>query len=269
MSSVAGQPVSQEDVDAFREDGAVALHGVFADWVETLRAGVERNLADPGPDVRVYESEGEGGRFVGDYCNWDRIPEYREFVFSSPAAAIAKRLMGSCTVRLFHEHVLVKEPGATVATPWHQDAPYYCVDGPQTVSFWIPLDPVGRETTVEFVAGSHRWGKEFRPERFNRTPLVEGDTREAVPDVEERRGDYRVLGWALEPGDAAAFHYTTLHGAPANTSTRTRRAFALRLLGDAAVFRKRSGPTSPPFRGLTLRDGDPLDTPEFPLLIGG
>ncbi len=201
MSSVAGQPVSQEDVDAFREDGAVALHGVFADWVETLRAGVERNLADPGPDVRVYESEGEGGRFVGDY--------------------------------------------------------------------WIPLDPVGRETTVEFVAGSHRWGKEFRPERFNRTPLVEGDTREAVPDVEERRGDYRVLGWALEPGDAAAFHYTTLHGAPANTSTRTRRAFALRLLGDAAVFRKRSGPTSPPFRGLTLRDGDPLDTPEFPLLIGG
>ena len=52
---------------------------------------------------------------------------------------------GSKTVRLFHEHVLVKEPGADVPTPWHHDQPYYCVDGRQNVSLWAPLDPVGRE----------------------------------------------------------------------------------------------------------------------------
>jgi ectoine hydroxylase-related dioxygenase (phytanoyl-CoA dioxygenase family) len=261
--------VGQEQVDGFHADGAVALRGVFGDWIETLRAGVERNLAEPGPDARVYESEGAGGRFVGDYCNWDRIPEYREFVFRSPAAAIGQRLMGSHTVRLFHEHVLVKEPGAEVATPWHQDGPYYCVSADQTVSLWIPLDPVARETTPEFVGGSHLWGEEFRPERFNRTPLVEGDTRKAVPDVEGHRDEYRILGWRLEPGDAVAFHYTTLHGAPANTSTRRRRAFSVRLLGDGARFRRMEGPTSPPFRSVTLADGAPLDGPEFPLLLEG
>ena len=31
-------------------------------------------------------------------------------------------------------------------TPWHQDA-YYCVDSAKTVSLWIPLDDVPRETT--------------------------------------------------------------------------------------------------------------------------
>ena len=57
-------------------------------------------------------------------------------------AAIAGALMQSRTVRFFHEHVLVKEPGASEATPLHHDDPYYCVDGDRNVSFWIPLDPV-------------------------------------------------------------------------------------------------------------------------------
>jgi len=121
VSAAVEQLVDQEQVDSFREDGAVALRGVFADWVETLRAGIERNIGEPGPGVRIYESDGGGGRFFGDYCNWDRIPEYRDFVVSSPAAAIAKCLMGSRTVRPFHEHVLVKEPGAGASrrvTPW-------------------------------------------------------------------------------------------------------------------------------------------------------
>ena len=69
-------------------------------------------------------------------------------------------------MRLFHEHVLVKEPGTLEPTPWHHDQPYYFVDGTQIVSLWIPLDPVPRRTCVEYVAGSHRWGKWYTPKRF-------------------------------------------------------------------------------------------------------
>ena len=32
-------------------------------------------------------------------------------------------------VRLFHDHLLVKEAGSAEPSPWHQDQPYYCVDG--------------------------------------------------------------------------------------------------------------------------------------------
>jgi len=256
--------------EAFRRDGACVLRGVFTAWTETLRAGVARNLAEPSADVKIYQGKDGAGRFVGDYCNWDRIPEYRDFIFNSPAAAIGRALMGTKTVRLFHEHVLVKEPGADVPTPWHQDQPYYCVDGSDTVSLWIPLDPVPRERTLEFVAGSHRWGKSFRPERFNKTALNENDGLEPVPDIDANRGSYDILGWALEPGDAVAFNYRTLHGAPANRSkVEQRRAFSLRLLGDDVRFARREGiVTSPPFRGVKLPHGAVMDAPEFPLLAG-
>jgi ectoine hydroxylase-related dioxygenase (phytanoyl-CoA dioxygenase family) len=252
----------------FNRDGACVIRGAFKEWVEPLRKGIARNMAEPSADVKIYTGEKGGGRFFGDYCNWNRISEYRNFIFNSDAASIGKQLMGSHQVRLFHEHVLVKEASADVATPWHQDQPYYCVDGNQTVSLWLPLDSVPRERTLEFVGGSHLWGKYFRPERFNKTPLNENDGLEPVPDINANRGDYNILGWALEPGDAVAFNFKTLHGAPANNSATTqRRAFSLRLLGDDIRYAKRDGViTSPPFRDVTLKHGDTMNAPEFPLL---
>jgi len=59
----------------------------------------------------------------------------------------------------------VKEPGTRQATPWHQDQPYYNVNGRQNVSFWIPVDPVPLASTLRFVAGSHActW---YKPRTF-------------------------------------------------------------------------------------------------------
>jgi ectoine hydroxylase-related dioxygenase (phytanoyl-CoA dioxygenase family) len=269
FDSIGTMTVSNHEIAAFRRDGAVPLRGVFADWVEQLRQGIEKNIAAPSADARIYESKGEGGRFFGDYCNWNRIPEFEDFIFNSGAAAIAAKLMGAGTVRLFHEHVLVKEPGSDVATPWHQDAPYYCIRAEKTCSLWIPLDPVPRERTLEFIAGSHVSGKTYRPERFNRTTLNEGDMREAVPDIDGNRERFDILGWALQPGDAVAFQYTTLHGAPANHSrAERRRAFSLRVVGDDARFHRENGKVfSPPFANVALASGSALAGKEFPVLF--
>ena len=75
--------------------------------------------------------------------------------------------MRSATAQIFHDHVLVKEPGTPKPTPWHQDAPYYFVEGGQTVSLWCPLDPV-REASLRLIAGSHRWDKMVRPGQLGR-----------------------------------------------------------------------------------------------------
>jgi ectoine hydroxylase-related dioxygenase (phytanoyl-CoA dioxygenase family) len=263
--------VAQQVLDAFRDDGAVLLSGVFGDWVETLRRGIERNLAEPGPFQRLYTPQGGSGRFVGDYCNWARIPEYRAFVFESPAAEIARQLMGSRTARFFHEHVLVKEPGTRDPTPWHHDQPYYCVDGTQNVSLWIPLDRVPKEICVEFVAGSHRWGRWFRPRKFTGIAYDhKTDALEDMPDISGHREDYRLLSWDVEPGDAIAFTFLTVHGAPGNLSPNRRRAFAARWLGDDAVYAVRPGEISPPFPGLEqrLKPGQAMAADEFPLVLG-
>ena len=261
--------IDDKAVSDFRENGVTFLPGAFADWVDVLRAGIDRNLREPAPDARVYKGEEGGGRFLVDYCNWQRIPEYSDFIFNSPAATIGAELMDSKSAQLFHEHVLVKEAQTGVATPWHQDMPYYCVNGPKTVSLWIPLDEVSRDRTLEFVAGSHKWGQFYRPQRFNGQALNENDGLEEIPNIDDNRDDYDIVGWEMSPGDAVAFDYRTVHGAPANTSASTqRRAFSLRLVGDGTTFARREGiVTSPPFPNVTLKNGDPLQGDEFPVLV--
>jgi ectoine hydroxylase-related dioxygenase (phytanoyl-CoA dioxygenase family) len=262
------QQLDKHTVKQFQNNGVTVLRGLFSNWVETLRAGVAENILKPNPDARIYQGKKEGGRFFVDYCSWQRIPQYRDFIFNSSVAEIAADLMNSEKVQLFHEHVLVKEAQAGVATPWHQDTPYYCVDGPKTVSVWIPLDEIPRERTLEFVAGSHLWGKQYRPQRFNGQPLNENDGLDEIPDINANRENFDIVGWELEPGDAVAFDYRTIHGAPANHSSNSqRRAFSLRLVGDDVRFVRRQGlVTSPPFNQITLNHGDPLVADEFPML---
>lgn len=243
--------------DDFRRDGAVALRGVLTeDEVEALRRGVERNLAEPSA-LAIRE-----GGFFEDFCSWQRIPEFGEVIRGSRLAEAGRALMGSRTVRLFHDHVLVKEAGSTEPTPWHQDQPYYCIDGTQNVSFWIPVDPVTAENTLQFARGSHASGTWYMPRSFVKgTPMVfeEGALAE-VPEVPEDD----VISWPLEPGDAVAFHMLTLHRA-AGSATR-RRAFSLRLMGDDTTYAPRPHRTSPPFPGLELEAGGPMDHPLFPRL---
>ena len=267
MSERAGQAVvAEDDVADFGRHGVVVLRGVFAEWVEPLRSGVERLLGDPSPLERSVRPDDGSAPFFQDLCNWQRIPEFADFVLHSDAAPLAARLMGSRTARFFHDHVLVKHPGTSTVTPWHHDQPYYCVEGEQSVSFWIPLDAVSRDVAMECVRGSQAWAKGFRPMRFNGTRLYERDDFEPMPDIDALRPTLDIAAWDLEPGDAIAFHFRTVHGAPGNASARSRRVFSARWVGDDAVYAERAGTGSPPFTGLTMRHGDPFDAPIFPVV---
>ena len=253
----------------FQRDGACAVRGLLGDeQVARLREGVEQNLAEP--SERAIEGGGEAGsgRFFEDFRNWTRIAAYEEVIRGSRIGAVAAQLMGSRAVRLHHDHVLVKEPGTTIRTPWHQDQPFYNIDGQDTVSFWIPLDPVPRESTLEFVAGSHASRTWYMPRSFfdGRPLIFDEGTFEEVPDVEGDRDAFPIIGWELEPGDAVAFNMLTLHAAAG--SRNRRRAFSVRLIGDDVRLALRPHPTSPSFPELegVLGHGDPLDHPLFPLL---
>ncbi|MGE3916941.1 MAG: phytanoyl-CoA dioxygenase family protein [Hyphomicrobiaceae bacterium] len=257
--------VTEEMVAAFARDGVVLLPGLLAGHVEALAVDVDANIANPSPLNRAYKPADGTAPFFQDYCNWQRFPAYRAAILDPVMAEAAALLMRSAKARVFHEHVLVKEPGSSMPTPWHQDQPYYLVEGRQSVSFWVPLDPVPRAIALEYVKGSQTWGKDFRPQRFDGTPLYQGDTSEAVPDVEARREDWPVVGFDMQPGDAVAFDFRTLHGAPANTTTNRRRAVSFRYVGDDARFASRLGRTSPPFPGHVFEDGAPFAGPDFPV----
>lgn len=259
--------ITQKDIEDFHSNGAVLLKGIFKDYVEEARQAIEENKAKPSWRERTYNPDDGSAPFFQDYVVWDQFDGYRSLVKNSPMAEAAATLMQSKTARIFHDHILVKEPGNSIETPWHQDQPYYLVEGEQTVSFWVPLDPIPRDRTIEYIAGSNRWNKNFRPDRFDGTPLFEDDIAEAVPDVEANRDSLDVIGWEVEPGDAVAFSFKTLHGAPANSSDTRRRVVSIRWVGDDAKFADRLGATSPAFPDLEYTAGDKFEGDEFPVIF--
>jgi len=262
---LAPSKVNETHIAQYECDGVTMIKGLFSDYVDTLRRGVARNLAEPGPYAAENVAQGEAGRFFDDYCNWTRIAEFANVVQQPEIGAAAAALMKSSSVQMFHDHVLVKEAGTAKPTPWHQDSPYYFVEGEQTVSFWVPLDDV-TDATLRCVVGSHRWAKPVLPTRWlsEKDFYADSSDYQAVPDPDAC--DMSIAEWPMEAGDAVAFNFRTLHGARGNASAATRRAFSLRVVGDDARYVERPGKTSPPFPGHNMVAGERLRKDWFPVI---
>ncbi|KAL1413027.1 hypothetical protein Q8F55_000776 [Vanrija albida] len=260
--------ITPATVSAYARDGAVVIRGLFTpSEIAALAAGIEANLAHPSPRAKVASSPSDPGWFFEDFCNWPHVPAYRDFIARSPAASAAGALMGCDTARMYHDHVLVKEPGTVQRTPWHQDQPYYNIEGGDNVSMWIPVDAVDAAATLEFVAGSHK-GPWLMPRTFmdNEARWFPEGSLADLPDIEGDRSRWRILKWALQPGDLVAFHMLTLHASAG--ATARRRAFSLRFIGDDVRHAPRPWTTSPEFPGLAdeLPAGAPMDHELFPVV---
>jgi len=170
------------------------------------------------------------------------VPEYRDFAEHSPMAEIAGRLLGASAVNFFFDAVFVRTAGVRFRTPFHQDEPYWSVEGFDTCSAWMPLVPVARESALEFVRGSHRWDQRYRQENFG---VLTGDDRDQVrygvaddgrvpfPDIEGDRDAYEILGWDMEPGDVTVFNARIIHGGSGNLAPdRELKVFNTQWLGD-------------------------------------
>lgn len=264
-----GKLETRFDIDGdFAADGAVCVRGAFKEHLGVVESAIEAILASPSARF-VRASADSDSAFVEDFCNWWRISDLHRFLLDSPAAALAAMLTGSSQIRLYHDHVLVKEPYTRQATRWHQDLPFYNLNGSMNASMWLPVDPVGGPTTLQFIAGSHL-GAWYLPRTFLHAAarwFPPGRLAE-VPDFDSAPKDWRRLSWSLEPGDAVFFHMLTVHSSGGNPKPHQRRALSLRFLGDDMVHAPRPWPTSPPFPGLSaaLEPGAPMEHPLFPRL---
>ena len=250
----------------FKRDGAVHLQGIFKDWLPVLERGVEFNIKHPNEGALTHKADSHEGVFLEDFCSWQRISEYEDFIRHSPMAGIAAQLMQSSSVQFFHDHLLYKEASSGVPTPWHQDIPFYCVGGTQTVSFWIPLEARAQKVSLRCAAGSHLLDKEIRPTSWANNESFYADDSQFmdIPDIDN--SDYEVREWAMQPGDAVAFDFRTIHGANANTVASRSRTLSLRLVGDDVRYRQRDGRTSPNYPEINQQTGDRLRADWFPVI---
>ena len=271
-SDTSEYQVNPEDIATFHNDGVILLRGASRDWVDTLRKGLQRNLDNPQQFAFPCESNPDGapGRFFDRYYNWPLIPEYLDFVSHSCAASMAGQFMCGQTAQFFHEHAFMKTPGTQMATPWHQDLPYYCVDGSQTASIYVSLDTAPADVAVRFVKGSHHCNKLFYPRIFmDGSDFADSGVdpnMETVPDIDAHPQDFDIAAWSLEPGDTILFDFRTLHGTGNAEIKAVRRAFSSRWMGDDVIYCERPIETSPPYSDHDMQPGDRMREDWFPIL---
>ncbi len=270
MNQATNVKISQGDIEAYRRDGVVCVRGlVNEEWQARLGRAFEQNLEDPGPLVKEYADREKSTRFHGDQFLWLRHEAVKDYVLHGPAVSAARQILGANKVNLFFDHLLIKEPGSIEPTPWHQDLPYWQLKGEQICSVWITLDPVTLASgAVQYIRGSHKWGKFYRPITFSQDPSVyQTDELELMPeDIVASCAPEDLLSWDMEPGDCIIHHALTLHGAPGNTSRTTRRrGYAVRYTGDDVVWDPRPY-CAPVANDPGLEPGAPLDCDLFPVV---
>lgn len=86
--------VRAEDIATFMSDGAVCLRGVFDEKsVDLIRQGIGYNREHPSDNTK--RKDNHTPLFFSDYDNWEVVPQFKEFVFHSPAGKIVGELLNS------------------------------------------------------------------------------------------------------------------------------------------------------------------------------
>lgn len=215
-------PLDEAALRTFRADGFVHLTNVFNERVLATYAPVLDKLVDEENklgDIPVEKRSLYDQAFIQVMNLWTRNERIREFVFGKRLARIAAELLGVRAVRLWHDQALYKEPGGGF-TPWHVDQQYWPMSGPNSITAWIPLQPVPLEMgPLCFGRGSHQ-------RRIGRDLEISAESEALIgSEVRKQRIDEVQLPYAS--GDVSFHLGWTLHRAGPNRTELPRRVFTI------------------------------------------
>lgn len=277
------RPITEAELDTYRAQGVVKLPGLIdgAQAAEMLRS-LEHQLENPSKWVM-------DGTHRSDRCFGLAEPALREYLLDPTLGENAARAMGSETAKFFFDHMFAFEPNMPLPQHyWHQDLPYWPVEGEHVVSFWVSLVSCKPETgALKFVPGTHNAERFYRPNGFDGKPLTGdlGDRAELAIDVTDRFQDdappafhedpdtHGVLEFSYELGDAVMFHSRVVHSSGGNSSPDQRRvAYSARFIGDDARMTLRQGvfqdPALLPDEDEPFVVGAPMVSRRWPLVYG-
>jgi len=170
---------------------------------------------------------GDGPRILTQYVNmWKRDKTYEKTVRHPLITGIAKTLLKTPEVRLWHDHIISKPPEDNGHFRFHQDFYGWPLAEPRILSCWIALDDATVENgCMHVIPGSHR------DPRFSlEAKRKELEALEKDPTVKTERakmeGRHASFGAPVElkTGECMFHHCLNFHATPQNTTNRQRRA---------------------------------------------
>ncbi|MBC8136032.1 MAG: phytanoyl-CoA dioxygenase family protein [Fibrella sp.] len=221
--------LTETQIQTFRDQGFLNYGPVLTpDETQALREALTRTLS--GKSERKPETNrdigGSNGVVVQIVNQWEVEPVFHTHLFHPQIVTMVAQLMGTDTVRVWHDQVQIKPSHIGGPTIWHQDFPYWPVIAPaELVSAWVALEDATVENgCMSMVPRSHKWG------------AYNGGTVGSIPDDWGPAHDVGFVpeGESVEPvacevpaGGVVFHHCMTWHGAPPNHTGRGRPAIAV------------------------------------------
>lgn len=186
---------------------------------------------------------------------WQEDAAMRELTLHPAIGAVAQQLAG-IPLRIWHDHMLIKQPHNNTPTHFHQDQPYWPhATTRHTLSAWIALVDVPVERgCMTFIPGSHGRA-DLRPQDLH----DEDDLLSLWPELVWRE---RVTV-PLRAGDCTFHHGLCPHMATPNFTDLARFAHVVIFMDAETTYTGQPHVITDP---LGLQAGDALDGPLFPLV---
>jgi len=170
---------------------------------------------------------------------WLQDEMMKELTLHPNIAAVAKRLAG-ISLRLWHDHILIKPPHNEAPTHFHQDGPYWPHDKRpgHSLSAWVALVDVPVERgCMTFLPGQHTISN-LRPQNLR-------DEHDLLGLAPEMQWQERVT-IPLRAGDCTFHHQFTPHMANANTTDEPRVAHVIIYMDAETRYTGKGHPVTDP-----------------------
>ncbi len=280
MNTQLPREITNDEIDTYQRDGVVLLKSLFdSQWIDLLNQGLIKNGENPTHRARTWARDAQGRTMFWDSQAWQGIDEYQQFIFKSPAAEIAGKLLKSKEINFFFDAIFMRSPGTQFSTPWHQDEPYWSIEGYDTCTIWMPLVPVKKKSALAYVPGSHLGNRIFDQPNFgdlNPDGKLDVDqvdfsdiAEDSIPDIDADPERYGVVSWDMQPGDCVAFNSRIVHGGSGKLDADEElRVFTSKWMGDDVHIKFRDCGMDPDHSAIIteygLKPGDRPGTDLYP-----
>lgn len=241
------ETLSQETIALFHQRGFAKIPGIISkEEAAHFRAAAL--------EASAREKDGRHREVFSQHVNvWREDEAMRALTLHKNVGAIAQKLAGA-PMRLWHDHILIKQPNNNVATEFHQDQPYWPhANSPNALSAWIALCDVPVERgCMTFITGSHSHtgltaqnlldGRDL----FGKCPELEYAERVTLP---------------LQAGDCTFHHARCAHMAVPNSTDEPRVAHVVIFIDQTTTYIEKNHVVTDP---LGFAEGQLLEGEFFP-----
>lgn len=204
----AEHSLSTEAVERFHTTGYLGPFRVCSEeQMEEYRSQVESDIERDGPHGDPHMYRHLDSPAVYELCAHPAVVGRLQSVLGEDLLLWASTLFN-------------KRPGGD-AIPWHQDAAYFDIEPPVTVTAWVSLTASTADNgCMQMIPGTHREHVPHRESESNQYFDLVADP-EHVPDK-------RALDIELSPGEAVLFKERVLHRSHPNTASSPRLGLSAR-----------------------------------------